>query len=134
MSSKLPNSPNARLCGVTMGPMRSYVGDDPFDGNTSRKIVSGEHASVRDEVRCQIPWPHKTLDSVVCPEPPEYKDLTSIQFTAGYTAIVLAHLPQEMNNSVTANQLRHLNRLFTLAMRSEWQSILDFNRSFFRSI
>jgi hypothetical protein len=74
------------------------------------------------------------LDAVVCADPPEYKDLTPTQFTAGYSAIILAQLPLEMNNSVMANQLRHLNRLFTLTMKSEWQSILDFNRSFFCSV
>jgi hypothetical protein len=134
MTSKLPNSPNSRFCGVSIGPLRSFVGDDPHEVTKGRKIVTGEHASGRDEVLCQIAWPHQMLDAVVCSDPPEYMNLSAIQFAAGYSAIILSQLPQEMNNSVSANQLKHFNRLFTLAMKSEWDSILKFNRSFFRSI
>ena len=99
-----------------------------------KKLVSGEHASVRNEVRKQIPWPHQMLDAVVCPEPPEYCRLTLIQFAACYSAIVLSNLPPGWTNSESCNQLRHMNRLFTLAMKVEWHNVLEFNTAFFRQI
>ena len=71
---------------------------------------------------------------MIATNPPDYKDLSPVQFCAGFTGIILSQLPLSLAGSPTAHQLMHLNRLLTYAMDSPWNACLNFNAAFFRSI
>jgi hypothetical protein len=64
---------------------------------------------------------------------PDFKNLTPEQFVAGYTAMMLMYLPAELDDTPFANMTRHLNRVMTYSMVSDWKHLLTFSASFFKS-
>ena len=133
-SRPVGNTEMARSVGISVGRLRTLDPNDPYSNKYNRKIVTGEHSSLRGEIQNQVLWPHHALDDMVVPVPPDYANLTPIQFAAGEVAIILSELPTSLNHSPIANRLRHFNRLFTHAMSHEWSTILSFHASFMRSI
>ena len=97
---------------------------------SKRKVLSCQHSSTVDEVKSQMYFPHMVLDSVVCPTRPEYDKLSPTQFAAGYSAMILAYMPEELNSTPLANMIKHFNRIMTFAIASEWKSVLQFNAQF----
>ena len=121
------NQQSLIFCGVNAGPLLSA--SDP-QAAAKRKVLSGQHSATVDEVRSQVYFPHMVLDAVVCPTRPEYDSLTPVQFAAGYAAMTLAYMPEELNDTPMANMLKHFNRIMTFAMASDWKSVLQFNAQF----
>jgi hypothetical protein len=54
------------------------------------------------------------------------------QFAAGFSALILVYLPDELSGSVVENMLRHFNRLMNLASVTEWSHMLGFNQQFIK--
>jgi hypothetical protein len=115
------------FCGANVGPLRSA---SDAKESSSKKILSGEHAVTVEEVRSQVYWPHMVLDAVISPTRPDYRSLTPTQFSAGFSAMMLLYLPEELNDTPIANMLKHFNRIMSFAINSEWSSILQFNGQF----
>lgn len=133
--SSLPNLPNMKVAGISIGPLRSL--DTAGSANLSggkKKLLSGEHSSAHVDVVTQIAWPHNCLDAVLCPNPPAYADMTIAEFAAGFAGKILAEMPAQFRGSATENQLRHLNRVCHYAMDTSFESVLAFNGAFLRGI
>ena len=98
-----------RFCGASVPPLRSA---DPLsDNGAKRKVLSGRHSTINQEVRRQEAWPHTYLDTALVGEFPEYADMTVTQFFAGMTGKILGEMDRSLNGSVTHHQLKHLNRV-----------------------
>jgi hypothetical protein len=121
------NSENLAFVGASVGPLMSP--SDSRDFGSRRKLLSGQHATSCEEVKSQLYWPHQLLD--VCAlggvKRPDYDALSVAQFVAGFTASILVYLPQQLRNSVLENQLKHLNKLMSYAMVTDWSTVLGFN-------
>jgi hypothetical protein len=124
------NQGNAAFCGVNVGPL---LAASEVREAMKRRVLSGEHNSTSEEVKSQMYWPHMLLDSAMAPVRPDFKSLTPKQFVAGYSAMILMYLPEELDGTPTANMLRHLNRVMTYALVSDWKHLLAFNAQFFKS-
>ena len=134
-SSSSHNEMLSNLCGVSVGPLRSFdANDQSFMFGNRRKIVSGMHSASRAEVHQQILWPHHALDFVSVPVAPDFRDLTPNQFAAGEVAIILSQLPPSIANSSFSNRLIHLNRILTYSMTSDWSSCLNMHAAFLHSV
>ena len=136
----MPNQHNAAFAGVSIGPLRSMDLDTRMDSfslahtGSRRKILSGEHLTKQVEVRRQEAWPNACLDADMVPDPPEYQDLTPLEFCAGWTGKILGQMDPSLAGSVTENQLRHLNRLLTYSLDTDFDVIKSFGATFLRSV
>ena len=136
----MPNAENAALAGLSVGPLWSIDMDRHFEslaryhGGPRRKIISGEHLVHNVEVRTQEAWPNACLDSVAVPNPPEYQDMTPLQFCAGWSGKIMGEMLAELAGTTTETQLRHLNRLLTLSMELDFDIIKTYGAALLRSI
>jgi hypothetical protein len=121
------NSENLAFVGASVGPL--MAASDAREYGSRRKLLSGQHATSCEEVKSQLYWPHQLLD--VCAlggaKRPEYDSLSVAQFVAGFTASILVYLPHQLRNSVVENQLKHLNKLMSYTMVTDWSTVLGFN-------
>jgi hypothetical protein len=121
------NIENLAFVGASVGPLLSA--NDSRESGTRRKLLSGQHSTSCEEVKSQLYWPHQLLD--VCAlggtKRPEYDSLSVAQFVAGFTASILVYLPHQLRGTVVENQLKHLNKLMSYTMVTDWSSILGFN-------
>jgi hypothetical protein len=79
-------------------------------------------------------WPNLLLDVSVLGDAvrPDYDNLTPTKFVAGYSALMLVYLPEELRGSVVENMLGHFNHLM-FASVTDWSNILGFNQQFVKS-
>ena len=124
------NTENMMFSGANVGPLLSA---SDVRESSKRKVLSGEHVSVGEEVKSQLYWPHMLLDSAYSHVKPEFRALTPEQFTAGYAAMMLVYLPEELNDGPIANMLRHLNRIMSYAQVSDWKQLMGFTANFFKA-
>ena len=115
------------FCGANVGPLLSA--SDVREG-TKRKVLSGQYSSALEEVKSQIFWPQAVLDAVLAPVRPDYSAMSPVQFSAGFSAMMLLYMPQELYQTPLANMLKYFNRLLSFAMNSDWKSVLAFNGQF----
>ena len=119
------HSPNMRFCGASIPPLRTA---DPLtDNGVKRKLLSGRHSTINQEVRKQEAWPHTCLDKALVGEFPEYADMTPYQFFAGMTGKILCEIDPLIIGSATENKLKHLNRVASYACNTGRESMLNFN-------
>jgi hypothetical protein len=80
-------------------------------------------------------WPNLLLDVSALGDQlrPEYNNLNPAQFSAGFSAMLLVYLPEELRGSVTENMLRHFNRLMNFAAVTDWSNVLGLNQQFTKS-
>ena len=136
----MPNAENAVLAGLSVGPLRSIDVDGHFDslagyqGRPRRKIISGEHLVHNVEVRTQEAWPNACLDSVAVPNPPDYQDMTPLQFCVGWSGKIMGEMPAELAGTVTKTQIRHLNRILTLSMELDFDVVKTYGAALLQSI
>ena len=86
------------------------------------------------DVLQQCRWPHKALDDSWFDKPPEFYDLDQSQFAAGAAATILMQLPADQSNSITANMLKHYNRLFTYTAKFSWKQVLVLHHKFMAAL
>jgi hypothetical protein len=58
---------------------------------------------------------------------PDYDSLLVAQFVAGFTASILVYLPVQLRGTIFENQLKHLNKLMSYTMVTDWNTVLGFN-------
>ena len=116
------HSPNLKFCGASIPPLRKAKVH--ADGGSKRKILSGKHANVNQEVRSQEAWPHIYLDRTQVGEIPEYANLSFQQFFAGWTSKVLCEIDPCCLNTETENKVKHINRVATFASNATREEML----------
>ena len=98
--NSLPNSLNTKFAGISLGPLRSLDVEGSVDlAGGKKKLLSGEHALVNNDVITQVAWPNNCLDNQFCPSPPVYMEMSPTEFAAGYTGKILAEMEQEFRGS-----------------------------------
>lgn len=125
-------SPNIRFCGASVPPLRHA--DTNTDNGTKRKILSGKHSNLSQEVRRQEAWPHTYLDKALTGEPPEYSDMSFPQFFAGMTGKILGEIDRSCVGTATENKLKHLNRVASYACNGSRDTMLAFNSCVFEAV
>ena len=121
-----------RFCGASIPPLRTA--DRSTESGASRKILSGRHSTINQEVRKQEAWPHTCLDRALVGDFPEYVDMSVYQFFAGMTGKILCEIDQSMVGSVTENKLKHLNRVASYGCNTGRESMLTFNAQVLEAI
>ena len=126
------NSPNMRIAGASLPPLRSA--DVASDFGLRRPIKSGRFRSSCQEVKNEQPWPNCMLDDTLFPVAPEYDELSWGQFVAGATSCMLAQISPGAVGTETENQIRHLNRIASFACFSGFERMLEFHAAILRGI
>jgi hypothetical protein len=123
------NLDNLSFCGANVGlPLSATEARD----SAKKKVLSGQFTTACEEVRSQMFWPNLLLDVSVLGDAqrPEYSNLSPAQFAAGFSALILVYLPEQLRGSVCENMLWHFNRLMNFASVTAWDNILGFNQQF----
>ena len=103
-STGMINSAMADFTGACPPPTRNA-------DTKSTKIVSGQYASGRREVKERQNWPQVMIDHILNPETVNYDSMNWASLTAGLTGKVLAEMDPSVDDLATIDKLKHLNRL-----------------------
>ena len=124
----------AAACGVIPTQLRSIESSETNYWGHKKKLPSGMYTDNDRDVQQQCRWPHKALDDSWFDKPPEFYDMDQSQFAAGAVATILMQLPADQSNSITANMLKHYNRLFTYTAKFSWKQVLILHHKFMSAL
>ena len=128
------NETLAAACGVIPTQLRSIESSETNFWGHKKKLPSGMYTDNDRDVMQQCRWPHKALDDSWFDKPPEFYDMDQCQFAAGAAATILMQLPADQSDSVTANMLKHYNRLFTYTAKFSWKQVLTLHHKFMAAL
>jgi hypothetical protein len=92
----------------------------------TKEYKSGKEAKVTTRVVAPQLWPHSELSLTNVSSDIKYEELTTEQFVAGYTSILLNPV---VPAAQTKSRTQHLMALMYLAQQYEWHAVLAFHGS-----